>query len=46
MERKTVAIVSNNNSATENVYEKLSASKYKRWIEYCKNYSITSRMLQ
>lgn len=28
MEGKTVLIVSNNNSATENVYEKLSSSKY------------------
>lgn len=28
MEGKTVQIVSNNNSATENVYEKLSSSKY------------------
>ena len=29
MQGKTVQIVSNNNSATENVYEKLSSSKYK-----------------
>lgn len=28
MQGKTVQIVSNNNSATENVYEKLSSSKY------------------
>ena len=28
MQGKTVQIVSNNNSATENIYEKLSASKY------------------
>ena len=28
MEGKTVEIVSNNNSATENIYEKLSSSKY------------------
>lgn len=28
MQEKTVQIVSNNNSATENVYEKLSSSKY------------------
>lgn len=28
MQEKTVAIVSNNNSATENVYEKLSSPKY------------------
>ncbi len=28
MQGKTVQVVSNNNSATENVYEKLSSSKY------------------
>ena len=29
MQGKTVQIVSNNNSATENVYEKLSSPRYK-----------------